>query len=73
MLTTLLGYMLLGVFTVSERFLRQGEEARSFETAASDQGTTRLVGAAWALWRRCSLGLAQVASPIRVCRSSGLY
>jgi len=49
MLTTLLGYVLLGVVSVSERFLRQGEEARSFETAASDQGTTRLVGAAWAV------------------------
>ena len=49
MLTTLLGYVLLGVVSVSERFLRQGEEARSFETGTSDQGTTRLVGAAWAV------------------------
>ncbi|SRR5712692_5638358 len=47
--TTPIGYLLLGVFFVSERLLRQGEEARSFDAAASDQGTTRLVGAAYAV------------------------
>jgi len=49
MRTTPIGYLLLGVFFVSERLLRQGEEARSFDAAASDQDTTRLVGAAYAV------------------------
>src|SRR5579859_2144839 len=57
MLTALLGYLLLVVFAVSERFLRQGDAARSFDATASDQGTTRLVGAAWA----ASIGLGLLA------------
>jgi len=49
MRTRLVAYPLLAVFFVSERLLRQGDEARSLDVSAMDKGTTRLVGAAYAV------------------------
>ncbi len=40
-------YALFGAFMVLERLLRQGEAARSARAATEDQGTTRLLGAAF--------------------------
>ncbi|HEX5502691.1 MAG TPA: isoprenylcysteine carboxylmethyltransferase family protein [Thermomicrobiales bacterium] len=41
-----LAYALLSLFLVVEGRLRRGEEAKSLEAGAADQGTTRLIGAA---------------------------
>ena len=47
MVQVALTYALLAGFFVIEIFLRQGRSARSLEATASDQGSTRLIGAAF--------------------------
>jgi protein-S-isoprenylcysteine O-methyltransferase Ste14 len=43
----LLAYGLVVLFLATERLLRQGDDARTLQTTASDHGTTRLIGAAY--------------------------
>ena len=57
MWSILIAYSLIGCFFVAERLLRQGDLARSFKRGQADQGSTRVVGAAF--------GLALLASPER--------
>jgi len=45
MATTLLAYLLVAAFLLTEGRLRQSSEARSLEPGASDRGSTRLIGA----------------------------
>ncbi len=45
MATTVLAYLLVGVFLITEGPLRQSSEARSLEAQASDRGSTRPIGA----------------------------
>jgi protein-S-isoprenylcysteine O-methyltransferase Ste14 len=40
-------YGIFGLFMLVESRLRQGEEAKSFEAGAADEGTTRLIGASF--------------------------
>jgi hypothetical protein len=47
MAISLVAYAVVGVFVLSERFLRQGQEALSLKPFAEDRGTTRLVVAAY--------------------------
>src|SRR5215471_9940075 len=42
-------YGLIGCFFVTERFLRQGESARSLQPGQADRGSTRAIGAAFGL------------------------
>src|SRR5262245_19082645 len=42
-------YGLISCFFVAERFLRQGESARSLQAGQADRGSTRAVGAAFGL------------------------
>jgi protein-S-isoprenylcysteine O-methyltransferase Ste14 len=44
MRSTILAYVFLGVFLVGERLLREGDEARTLGTTASDRGTTLQIG-----------------------------
>jgi protein-S-isoprenylcysteine O-methyltransferase Ste14 len=46
MLTIGIAYLLLGMFFILERRLRQGRAARSLETSDSDRNSTRLIGGA---------------------------
>ncbi len=46
-LTTLLGYFLLVIFFYTERRLRRGDAARSFEEGEFDRRTTRYLGYAY--------------------------
>jgi protein-S-isoprenylcysteine O-methyltransferase Ste14 len=46
MLTTLLGYLVVGVFVATEGRARQGQEARRLERGAFDQRSTALIGLA---------------------------
>ncbi len=48
-MTTVAALVILFAFFVLEGRLRQGADARSLETGAADRGTTRLIGAAFAL------------------------
>ena len=43
--TTLLAYVLLGLFLVTEGRLRQGSEAKRLDSGESDRASTRLIGA----------------------------
>jgi protein-S-isoprenylcysteine O-methyltransferase len=52
-LSLLLGYVLFGAFMFLESFLRQGEEARTSVAGEEDQGTTRLLGAAYGAGLLC--------------------
>ena len=45
MATTLLAYLLVASFLLTEGRLRQSSEARSLEPTPSDRGSTRLIGA----------------------------
>ena len=49
MLTTIGAYLLIVLFLIIERHLRQGREAISLETGQYDQGSTRYIGHAFAL------------------------
>jgi len=49
MWSILIAYSLIGCFFVAERLLRQGDLARSFKRGQADQGSTRVVGAAFGL------------------------
>jgi protein-S-isoprenylcysteine O-methyltransferase Ste14 len=55
-LSLLAAYTIFGLFIVVESRLRQGEEAKTFEAGAADEGTTRLIGA--------SFGAALVGTPL---------
>jgi len=46
---TLLAYLLLAAFFLSERLLRQGRDALTLETDDADRGTTRAIGVAYGL------------------------
>ena len=46
--TQLTAYVIIGLFVLIERKLRQGPEAQTLEELPSDRGTTRLIGAAFA-------------------------
>lgn len=59
-LTTLLAYILLALFfAVIEPRLRRGQQAASLDAGASNRGTTRQIGIAFAL-----CGLAFIAAPV---------
>lgn len=58
-----LAYALLGLFFALEGRLRQGEEAKSLEAGAADQGTTRLIGAAY--------GFAGLGAPLLALLPAG--
>ncbi len=59
MLTTIIAYVLLGLFVaVIERRARVGPEAKDLDKSSSDRGTTKLVGIAFFL-----TGLALLAAP----------
>jgi protein-S-isoprenylcysteine O-methyltransferase Ste14 len=45
--TTLLGYFILGGFSLFEGRIRKGQEAKSYETGEFDQRTTRTLGLAY--------------------------
>ncbi len=62
-----LAYTLIGVFIVVERLLRQGQAARSLRSETADQGTTRLIGAAYAFALTAGL-VAPVLSRLRIGR-----
>jgi protein-S-isoprenylcysteine O-methyltransferase Ste14 len=49
-------YVIVGVFLVAEARLRRGEEAKSLEAGAADEGTTRLIGV--------SFGSALIGAPL---------
>jgi protein-S-isoprenylcysteine O-methyltransferase len=55
-LSLLAAYAIFGLFIVVESRLRQGEEAKTLEAGAADEGTTRLIGA--------SFGAALVGMPL---------
>ena len=59
MFTTILGYLLIGLFLVLEVRGRIGPEAKSLERGASDRGSTGMVGAAFGL-----AGLVLLAAPL---------
>ena len=42
-------YGLIGCFFVAERFLRQGESARTLQAGQADRGSTRAIGASFGL------------------------
>lgn len=46
-ITTLLGYIILGSFSFVEDRVRKGQEAKSYEPGQFDQQTTRLLGLAY--------------------------
>src|SRR5579875_169020 len=58
-------YGLLVTYMASERFLRQGEAARSLEGRPSDKGSTRDIGRAIAA-AALTLGLAPLANRYRI-------
>src|SRR4029450_4198374 len=47
MRSTILAYVFLGVFLVGERLMREGDEARTLGTTASDRGTTLQIGVSY--------------------------
>ncbi len=49
MLTTILAYLLIVLFSVTEGRLRQGQAAQTFEAGAFDHNSTRRLGAAYGL------------------------
>lgn len=68
-------YLLIATFFALERALRRGDEARSWQTAAGDRGTTRLLGATCGLALNAGLLLPflRVGSlPNRFLRGGGL-
>lgn len=59
MLTTLLAYLVVGLYFVIDTCARQGDEARSLARGQHDRGSTGLVGAAFAI-----SGLTLLAAPV---------
>jgi protein-S-isoprenylcysteine O-methyltransferase Ste14 len=59
MVTTLLAYLLIGVFLYIDRHARQGSQARSLERGQHDRGSTPLVATAFAV-----SALALLAAPL---------
>ena len=59
MITTILGYILVGLFFVIDARGRMGQAAKSLETGPSDHGTTGLIGRAFFL-----SGLCLLAAPV---------
>jgi protein-S-isoprenylcysteine O-methyltransferase len=59
MLTTFLAWSLLATFLILQRVLRRGKEAQSLRPSPADQGSTRLLGAAFGLGL-----LALAAAPV---------
>ncbi|HTX79244.1 MAG TPA: isoprenylcysteine carboxylmethyltransferase family protein [Longilinea sp.] len=49
MLTTILAYVLIAVFSTGERGLRKGQQAQPFEADSFDRQSTRRLGAAYAI------------------------
>ncbi len=47
MLTTILAYLLVVLFSVGERRLRKGQQAQTFEAGESDRSSTQRLGAAY--------------------------
>ncbi len=48
-MTRLAAFTVIALFVIAERVLRRGQAARTLETTPEDQGTTRQIGAAFAL------------------------
>ncbi len=63
----ILAYLILGVFFGTERRLRRGQSALSLETELTDQGSTRLIGAALGIMINVLL-LAPVLNRLRLGR-----
>ncbi len=59
MLTTVLAYLLIGLFFVIESRLRIGQEAKSLDKKPSDRGSTNLLVAAFLV-----TGLSLLAAPV---------
>ncbi len=49
MIRSVLAYILLGVFFGTERRLRRGRAALTFDAGEADRGSTRLIGAAFGI------------------------
>jgi protein-S-isoprenylcysteine O-methyltransferase Ste14 len=67
MLTNVVSYLLIGVFLVLQRVLRQGEQARSLRPSQEDKGTTRLIVTAFGL-SLLALILAPLLNAFEVAR-----
>jgi protein-S-isoprenylcysteine O-methyltransferase Ste14 len=65
MLTTIMAYLLVALFSVFEGRLRKGKAAQSLEPGASDQQSTRRLGAAYGVAVLCLLAapLLNLLSP----------
>lgn len=62
-LSLVAGYAILGLFVVVEARLRQGDEAKTFDAGAADEGTTRLIGV--------SFGAAMAGTPLLLRLGAG--
>jgi len=49
MLTTILAYVLIALFSIGEGRLRKGQQAQTFEAGSSDQQSTRRLGMAYGI------------------------
>jgi protein-S-isoprenylcysteine O-methyltransferase Ste14 len=66
MLTTILAYLLVALFSIGEGRFRQGSEAQAREPGTADRRSTELLGAAYAFAILCLL-----AAPLLNLRSVG--